>query len=354
MKSFLEMPKHTHGLLIIPNKEYHEDNNFLGSTGVKNWLKNPFIAQKTLEKKEQDKLNDDVDKETKEAFRFGSFYHSLILEPETTDTEFYVINPENRPDKAHTMASNANKAWAASFDDGVRTKMSIKDYDKILEMKDVLFEYSTPDYSIKKMIVQDNRPEESFFCEDFVTLIRDRKEFDKYEFHSDFNASYYVEDTTLKDAVECKMTETGKWVIYNEDLSKLMKESIVSVNSKVRPDINTSLFIGDLKTCQSNDLYKWKRAVADRDYDLSASYYIDVYYCLTGKRKPFWWITQEKNFPFNVEVYNVSDGYLENGRYKYLSGIFRLLKYKVTGNLEGYIQKPINQFAITVEPERWS
>ncbi len=48
------------------------------------------------------------------------------------------------------------------------------------------------------------------------------------------------------------------------------------------------------------------------------------------------WYTQEKSKPYNVEPYEMNRDWYLTGQKKYLYGAFRMLKYKVTGTLEGY------------------
>ena len=51
----------------------------------------------------------------------GSLVHSMILEPQLTDSEFFVLRESERPDQKTGMTSNANKAWKALLVDSCAT-----------------------------------------------------------------------------------------------------------------------------------------------------------------------------------------------------------------------------------------
>lgn len=49
--------------------------------------------------------------ESTDAMVFGSYYHAFILEPDTVDGRYMVLDTNQRPESDKTMASNRNKMW---------------------------------------------------------------------------------------------------------------------------------------------------------------------------------------------------------------------------------------------------
>ena len=47
----------------------------------------------------------------KDVYMEGNLLHTLALQPELFKSRYTVYDPENRPDKAHTMAAKENKLW---------------------------------------------------------------------------------------------------------------------------------------------------------------------------------------------------------------------------------------------------
>ncbi len=69
-----------------------------------------------------------------------------------------------------------------------------------------------------------------------------------------------------------------------------------------------------------NDMVKWK-------YHVSAAFYQDIVYDLTGERLPFRVIPVTKKAPFDCEFYQLSDELLEEGRKLYKAGLKRIARW---------------------------
>jgi len=87
----------------ISNEDYHKDRNFESSSSLKLFLKDSREYYKRyILKEEQAPMY-------KSAYDFGSYIHSLILEPEKTDDEFIIFEGLTRRGKAWTDFKGANQ-----------------------------------------------------------------------------------------------------------------------------------------------------------------------------------------------------------------------------------------------------
>jgi hypothetical protein len=87
----------------ISNEDYHKDRNFESSSSLKLFLKDSREYYKRyILKEEQAPMY-------KSAYDFGSYIHSLILEPEKTDDEFIIFEGLTRRGKAWTEFKEANQ-----------------------------------------------------------------------------------------------------------------------------------------------------------------------------------------------------------------------------------------------------
>jgi len=87
----------------ISNEDYHLDRNFESSSSLKLFLKDSreYYKKYILGEKREDTY--------KSAYDFGSYIHSLILEPEKTDDEFIIFDGLTRRGKAWTEFKEANQ-----------------------------------------------------------------------------------------------------------------------------------------------------------------------------------------------------------------------------------------------------
>ena len=79
-------------------------------------------------------------------------------------------------------------------------------------------------------------------------------------------------------------------------------------------------YISDHKTTRS--LSSFRYAVRDYGYDIQA--YI---YCSVLGLSKFYWVAQEKAYPFAIGVYEASDETLENGQKKFHKAVDRINRY---------------------------
>ena len=151
---------------------------------------------------------------------------------------------------------------------------------------------------------------------------------------------YGYESAKFKDALaECTYHNPGK-VIYSQkeiDLANTMIEHLLNGNPhlskdvrymikhgkaekscfceyqgaffKFRPDLQTNSKIVDWKTCRHEDpkTDNWPRIVRDRGYGISAAFYQFFDFIITGKWKPFYWIAQEKEPPYDFNILSADD-----------------------------------------------
>lgn len=69
----------------ISNEKYHSDREYISSSGLKKMLRDPEDFYKTY-------VLGDSEQEYNPAFAFGSYMHSLILEPDTVEDEYVIFD----------------------------------------------------------------------------------------------------------------------------------------------------------------------------------------------------------------------------------------------------------------------
>jgi len=87
----------------ITNEVYHGDRKYESSSSLKLYLKDPkeYYSRYVLGKKKEERY--------KSAYDFGSYIHSLILEPDKTDSEFAVYEGLTRRGKAYEKFKGENE-----------------------------------------------------------------------------------------------------------------------------------------------------------------------------------------------------------------------------------------------------
>jgi len=85
-------------------------------------------------------------------------------------------------------------------------------------------------------------------------------------------------------------------------------------------------YISDHKTTRSLSAFRY--AVRDYGYDIQA--YI---YCSVLGLDKFYWVAQEKAYPYVIGVYQASDETIENGKVKFDKAVERITRY-LDNNLE--------------------
>jgi hypothetical protein len=100
---------------------------------------------------------------------------------------------------------------------------------------------------------------------------------------------------------------------------------------KLRADfINQDLdMVIDLKTCISCDTQTAKREIATRLYDMQAAFYLDhISKSRNHAFKHFIIVMIEKEFPFDVKIYNLDQTFMERGRALYKKALGDFLQFK--------------------------
>ena len=277
------------------NEEYHGNKDYIGSTSLKKLKVSPlhYINQEPLDT---------------EAVFFGSAYHCFILEPEKFDNEYFVIDDSefckqliefgtldakgNRKQVSKPRATNEYKNWyeqQISKANG-RILIDTDDFNTMVKMKDRLFR---------------NR-----FCKSLLTGGESEK-------------SYYCDIETNSGA---------------------------KVGVKVRPDHckKNKRFISDLKTCQDASVDGFTRHAADMGYHISAALYSDMLSLYEGKGMEwtFFFVAQEKKYPYAFNIFEASPQFIAQGRYEY-ELLLELLNWcKVNNKWPGYQVFCENRFGI--------
>ena len=91
------------GINQVSNEEYHGDKTFKSSSTLKLFLKDPREYYKRYV------LGEEREEMYKSAYDFGSYMHSLILEPHKTALEFAVFEGATRRGKAYEEFKSANE-----------------------------------------------------------------------------------------------------------------------------------------------------------------------------------------------------------------------------------------------------
>jgi hypothetical protein len=91
------------GINKCDNETYHKDRKFKSSSTLKLFLKDPREYHKRYV------LGEEREDTYKSAYDFGSYMHSLLLEPEKTEDEFAVFDGATRRGKAYEEFKEANE-----------------------------------------------------------------------------------------------------------------------------------------------------------------------------------------------------------------------------------------------------
>lgn len=249
---------------------YHSKTDYIGAGGLKLLKRSPLHYLES-------------EKKITPAIDFGKAYHSLILTPELFKKEYFIFNPDDRPEPEKTMASNANKAWRAEL------------------------EASYPD----------------IISADTLTLmnaIKQRLKSDHY----------------IKSLLSNGKSEISHYV-----------ENFEGAKVKIRCDYIKDNVIVDLKTCQDASTDAFKNHIANYDYHIQAALYSDVAEYCDGKKRRFIFIAQEKEPPFDTNIIQASEQMLAVGRFEYEILITQWLKCLKNKKFRGYSIFADNKFGVT-------
>lgn len=215
--------------------------------------------------------------EETDAMRFGSAYHSFVLEYEKFTDEYYIWDDTD--------------ICQVLIGEGYKSPRSTKDYKAWQESEMRII-------GDKKIIKKD----------EFVRIqaMRDRL----------FSHPYAKMLLTKGDA------EVG--------LSGTIQTTAGEINIKLKPDYIKSAkhIIVDLKTAADASIDGFTRSAADHDYHIQAAFYSDMIELMNNdnRRMTFIFIAQEKISPYAFNLFEASPQFIGQGRYEY-EMLLQLYKY---------------------------
>lgn len=264
-------------ILDLENNDYHNNQYYVSASGLKKIKKSP------LHFKEEPK-------EETEAMTFGSAYHTYILEPEKFESEYFIYDPNKRPEPTKTMASNLNKDWKNNIYLQNKNVIDIEDFKKIQSMKDRLYSHIYARSLINKGIAEQ---------------------------------SYFMNCKTFEDR---------------------------EINIKIRPDYikEKKRLIVDLKTTSDASELGFQKNAANYDYHIQAALYVDMIekFYNDGMSWSFIFIAQEKSAPYAFGIYEASPQFIAQGRYEYEQLILLYQQCKDNDKYPGYQVFCENKFGI--------
>ncbi|NEM96195.1 PD-(D/E)XK nuclease-like domain-containing protein [Pontibacter burrus] len=247
------------------NAFYHAQTHFIGSSGLK-----------LINKKSVYHFFNQPEQKQSPTLVFGSAYHTLVLEPEQFDEEYFCLNDAEKVAEiggANPRATKVYKEWRAEVEAANmgKTCLSTEDYQKLQEMRDALF--SNP--SIKQLFAKG-------------------------------------------------IAEVSHYVDFG------------GVQVKVRPDYLKPKAIVDLKTCEDASPEGFSRAAANYGYHLQAAFYADVVEYASQEERLFVFVAQEKEYPYAAAIYKPTEGFMAQGRYEYQLALDKYTEALQTGQHKGY------------------
>lgn len=181
--------------------------------------------------------------------------------------------------------------------------------------------------------------EPELFTTNFIVAPKfDRRTKEGKEQYNAFSEQAQGKTIIIEDEMEMivKMAENA---IKNETLTELIKDSYrelscytadekTGLKLRMRPDsiANNKSTITDIKSCQDSSPRKFKGDVYSYSYSLSAAYYMDFL-----NRENYVFAAIEKQPPYQVSLYALSDEIIEYGRQQYRMGL-DLLKWSMDNN----------------------
>ncbi len=232
--------------IVVPSKVmesndvYHSYDGFISSTTLKQYKQSPAHARYYMDNKSAPTA----------AMIFGNAYHTMVLEPDLWEQEYFIIDYDQRPEYDKTMASSANKEWKQRLISRNIGKQAItkEEYNTMCAMRLVLFKNKSAAFMFTGGIVEQ---------------------------------SHYLE--------------------------------IDGVKVKVRPDSRKKRMIIDLKTCEDASPNGFSKQCANFGYHISAALYCEAVNIMDGEYLPFVFVAQEKSEPYLVAIYEASLLFMEKG-----------------------------------------
>jgi hypothetical protein len=254
----------------IKNQDYHDDRDYVSSSGLKLMLHNPklYYDQYVLGK-------EDTSDKPQAAFDFGSYIHTRVLEPEKLEEEYAI----------YEGATKRGKKW---------DEFKENNPDKIL-------------LSLSQVKMADQMMEA--YENDGVEI--GRHGFDTKVAFSSFFKNGDAELTACTSLLDIP----------------------VKVRFDYYKNKNGYASINDVKTTAEGVLSLENiQNICDRyHYDLSAALYTDVATALTGEKHDFYFLFMSKKPPFDVRLFRASEEMLQRGRDKYQQALVNLGEARQTG-----------------------
>ena len=241
------------------NEYYHKQHDFVSSSGLKKLKISPAHF----------KADQEQESEQKDCFDFGSAYHSMILEPDKFDTEFFVLYEDTiieiliSEGAKKPRATNKYKDWYMEQEDiaAGRTIIDTPTYKHIVAMRDTIYRHR-----YAKSLLSGGMSEQSFYCD--------------LEFYDG-------------EKIKCR----------------------------IRPDkvnIDKRIHIS-LKTTRDASIRGFAKQSANFEYHISDAMYTDIlekcYY--NGRAFNTIVICQETIYPYAFNMFELSNQYLGQGRYEF-------------------------------------
>ena len=259
------------GIRIVRDSgfEYHSNQEYIGSSNLRLYKQSPLHFKES-------------ERKVTDALEFGSAYHCLILEPERFEKDYYILDPDERPDQAHGMTAKANAEWARTLMEKYPGVMTKETFDIMQAMRDRLMS----DFYIRSLLSK-----------------------------GESEVSHYVDD-------------------FN------------GAKVKVRTDYKKPGVLIDLKTTRDASRDGFIREIASYDLHIQAAYYRDVVRHCDGQERRFLFIAQEKAPPFATNIIQPSAQMLAVGTYEYEILLQQHLKCLATGKYRGYSIFADNKFGV--------
>ena len=239
------------------NEVYHGKKDYLNASAIKNLKVSPAYFK--VKQTEKDEPSD--------AKTFGSAYHTMILELENFENEFYIFDDQFIIDvlkgegSKSPRATNKYKEWLEGEmqEAGNRILIDKPTFDHIEAMRSVLHRHK-----YAKSLFSNGEAEKSFYCE----------------------------------------------VETNEGFS---------FKVKIRPDYNKhkNRIITDLKSAHDASSNEFARDAAKYNYHIQAALYSDIMGAITGDIWPFFFVAQEKTAPYAFNIFEAGSQFISQGRYEY-------------------------------------
>lgn len=254
--------------VIQPTTAEYYSRNAISASGLKRLKVSPAHYRFADPMKETD------------AIRFGRAYHSYILTPGDFEREYYVLNDADiyaqliAKGYKSPRSTKDYKEWAAAETTkaGSRTVLDTETHQKIMDMAGVLMSYP-----YARRLLQGGTAE----------------------------IGYQGIIQTIAGEIEVKMKP-----------DYIVKDKAVVV---------------DLKTAADSSLSGFARAAANYDYHIQAAFYKDLLSLKDEKDYTFFFVAQETERPYAVNVFEASDQFINQGRYEY-ELLLSLYKYCLDNN----------------------